>query len=245
MGSLWFTLLYQPFLNALIWIYVNVAGQNLGVAVVLMTIGLRIVLLPFSVLSERSSIKQRGLEVAIEKVAFVYKNDPVAQKEEVRRLMKQHHISPWARVLTVVAQAVLFIVIYQVFINGVNNEQIAHNLYTGVTFPGRLNTKFFGFDISLHYEVLWAAINGVYLFVSILVWGLVRHKNWNKSDLYFLIFFPATIFVVLWYLPMVKALFFLTTIVFSDSIKVLFSLLNAEKKAHGAHGEKTEVAHGH
>jgi YidC/Oxa1 family membrane protein insertase len=115
--QLWDTLLYIPLLNALIYLYNTIAGQNLGWAVVWLTVALRIILLPFTIISIRGAGKEKKLEEAAAEAVQIYKNDPVAQKEEMRRIMKQHHISPWARTLTLVVQAIVFIVLYQVFIH--------------------------------------------------------------------------------------------------------------------------------
>lgn len=242
--SLWFIILYQPLLNALIWTYTQLAGQNLGLAVIIMTIGLRLVLVPFSLISERNEAKRRALEEDGKKLAVIYKNDTVAQKEELRKLMKKNNISPWARFFTLVAQVLLFLVLYQVFINGVNNDRISHNLYPGISYPGKLETMFLGFDIAKNHTTLWAGIAALYMFMSTLFEGMLRKKSWEKSDLYFLIFFPLSIFVGLWFLPMVKSIFLLTTVVFSDIIKALFSWLQREKKTeHDAHNGHAAPSH--
>ncbi len=230
MSQLWFFALFQPLLNALILIYTHVAGQNLGVAVIIMTACLRVILLPFSILSERSALKEQLIEQAALEAREIYKNDPVAQEEEVRRLMKKHRISPWARVFTLAAQAAMILVLYQVFIHGVSNERIIHDLYPGVSYPGKLNTVFLGFEIGKSHQLGWAVAAAGYLLVSTVAWGLLRKKSWEKSDVYFLIFFPLAVFVFLWYLPMVKSLFVLTTAIFSDSIKLLFMLIHGRKE---------------
>jgi YidC/Oxa1 family membrane protein insertase len=242
--SLWFTILYQPLLNALIWIYTNYADENLAVAVIIMTVMLRLVLVPFSLVSEKNDAKRRMLEQDGQKLAIIYKNDPVAQQEELRKLMKKNHISPWARFFTLLVQVVLFVVLYQVFIHGVRSEEIGKNLYTNVPYPGKLNVMFFGFDISKNHTVLWAGITAAYILVSSLVEGVLRKKSWEKSDLYFLIFFPLSIFIGLWFLPMVKSIFLLTTVVFSDIIKALFSWLQRKKKTeHDAHSGHAAPSH--
>jgi YidC/Oxa1 family membrane protein insertase len=109
-----------------------------------LTVALRIILLPFTIISIRGAGKEKKLEEAAAEAVQIYKNDPVAQKEEMRRIMKQHHISPWARTLTLVVQAIVFIVLYQVFIHGITGEKIMKNLYASVDYPGKLYTQFFG-----------------------------------------------------------------------------------------------------
>ena len=238
LAQLWNTFLYLPLLNALIYLYNTVALQNLGWAVVWLTIILRIVLLPFTIISIRGADKEKKMAEDAAKAVEVYKNDPVAQKEEMRRIMKQHHISPWARTLTLAIQAVVFLLLYQVFIHGISGEQVSKNLYSFIDYPGPLTTTFYGFELGKVHDTLWAALTGIYLFVSILLHSLKR-KNWQKSDVYFLIFFPLSVFIALWILPMVKSLFILTTAVFSDIVMLVMSVILPKKKteehAEGGH----------
>lgn len=229
LGYLWYVVLYQPLFNILIWIYTNIAHQNLGWAVVWLTIFLRILLLPLTFISERSAQKQKKIEQEAQAAVAIYKNDPVAQKEQFRKLMKKHHVSPWARVLTLLFQAIVFIVLYQVFIHGISGEKILKTLYTSVDYPGRLNTSFFGFEIGQTHDIVWSTIVAVYLFISILIKDF-GHTRWSRSHVYFLIFFPLFTWIILWFLPMVKSLFILTTMMFSDSVAILHKLFLSNKK---------------
>ncbi len=69
-----------------------------------------------------------------------------------------------------------------------------------------------------------------YLFISIYL-SEKSNKKKDQSRLAYLFFFPLFTFVVLWYLPMVKSLFILTTMVFSDTVNVVRKVIFPEKKA--------------
>ena len=172
--------------------------------------------------------RQKALAEA-ETAIKVFKNDAVAQREAARNIMRKYHISPWAKVLMLGIQLLVLIVLYQVFIQGITGERIARTLYpTVVDFPGKINTNFYGFEIGKRHDAVWAGIVAVYLFVSIFVENR-RRPSWDKSQMTYLFAFPALTFAVLWYLPMVKSLFILTTIIFSDIIGLLRFLLFSEK----------------
>ena len=115
LSSLWFTFLYQPLFNGLIWLYSNVAEQNLGWAVVWLTVFLRVLLLPLTIVSEMNKSKEEKAELESAKVAEAFKNDSVARKEEIRKVIKKYHISPWAKVASLGAQLLVLILLYQVF----------------------------------------------------------------------------------------------------------------------------------
>lgn len=225
----WATYLYQPLFNALIWIYLNIAGRNLGWAVVWLTIFLRIILLPLTIISERDAARQKNVEEEAYNAAKAYKNDAVAQKEEIRKIMKKNMVSPWAKVMSLGLQLLVLVLLYQVFIRGINGERLIKILYPWIDFPGKINTDFYGFNIGARHDTFWAGIAALYLFISIfLSGGLGRKKDGPKTT--FLFLFPLFTFAALWFLPMVKALFILTTMIFSDSITMLRKIFFPEKE---------------
>lgn len=228
LSTLWLTVLYQPLFNALIWIYNTIADKNLGWAVVWLTVFLRITLLPLTLVSEYNNLRRQKALAEAEAAIKVFKNDTVAQKEAARKIMRKYHISPWAKVLTLGIQLLVLIVLYQVFIQGITGERVARTLYPAVDFPGRINTNFYGFDIGERHNLVWAGAVALYLFLSIFIENR-RRPAWDKSQMTYLFVFPALTFAVLWYLPMVKSLFILTTIIFSDIIGLLRFLLFSGK----------------
>ncbi len=212
------TLLYEPLFNLLVWIYNNYTEQNFGIAVIIMTVGFRLVMLPLSIIAERNKLRYAALGQEIKGIRRDYRKDPVAMNQRIRRLFEEHGINPWAKTTILLLQAVLFLVLYWVFLRGVNSQRISEILYPFIDHPGIISTEFYGFNIAKP-SAFWAGIVGVTMFLVISVeqWG---HRV-SKSDFYFRILFPLAFFIVLLLLPMVKALFFLSSITFSFVI-VLF-----------------------
>ena len=224
---IWNAFLYQPLFNALIWIYSNIADHNLGWAVVWLTIFLRILLLPLTIVSELTAVRRRRALEEAEKAILAYKNDHIAQKEVVRKIVRRYHISPWAKVASLGIQLLVLILLYQVFIRGISGQRIFKVLYPWLDYPGKINTVFYGFEIGKIHDWLWAGIAALYLLISIIIEKRAEKKNdknWDKSEMYFLLFFPLFTFAILWYLPMVKSLFILTTMVFSDIISGIVAM---------------------
>ncbi|MFH1789482.1 MAG: YidC/Oxa1 family membrane protein insertase [bacterium] len=219
LSFLWITLLYQPLFNALVWIYVNVAGANLGWAVVWLTIFLRIALMPLTIKSEVDAIKrERAQEESLE-ATKQFSSDIIIRKEEIRRIMRKNKISPWAKVLSLGIQLLILVLLYQVFIGGIEGRRVIATLYDWVDYPGKLNAVFYGFDIGIRHGYVWSSIAALYLFTSILI--SERTKKWDMRRASFLFLFPLATFGVLWFLPMVKSLFILTSMIFSDIISII------------------------
>ena len=210
----------------------------MGWAVVWLTIFLRIILLPLTFISERDAIREKEVQEQAKQAARAFKNDVIAQKEEIRRVMKKHHVSPWAKVVLLGFQILVFVLLYQVFIRGITGDRIIKLLYYWIDFPGKINTDFYGTDIGVHHNVFWSGVVAIYLFFSIYLNEFSQSKK-DSANMTFLFLFPLFTFSILWYLPMVKSLFILTTMIFSDTItfirKTLFSEKKSKPKAAGHH----------
>lgn len=223
--------MYQPLFNALIWIYANLADKNMGWAVIWLTIFLRFAMLPLTIISERNAYKEVAAEEQAEKSAVAFKHDAVAQKEMMRQIMRKNRINPWAKVVTLAIQVLVLVLLYQVFVRGISGEKMFKMLYPSIDFPGKINNIFYGFDIGKAHDAFWAGVVASYLFLSILIENRKR-KKWAGSEVTFLVIFPVFTFGILYFLPMVKSLFILTSMIFSDIITairvVLFPLKTAQ-----------------
>lgn len=230
---IWNDYLLIPLVNLLIWVYNNFTDHNLGWAVVWLTVLLRIVLLPLTIISERNSTKQEKAQLEALEAAKDFRHDSIAQNEEIRKIIKRNKISPWAKVLTLLIQLLVLVLLYQVFVRGIAGDRLAKILYPSIDFPGKINTNFYGFEIGAIHDWIWAGICAVYIFAYTFFENR-NQKHWENSQVVFLFLFPLFTFGALWMLPMVKSLFILTSMVFSDIISVLiYVLFTAKPKASG------------
>lgn len=224
-GTIWNDFLYQPLFNVLIWMYNNWTDQNLGWAIVYLTVLLRVVLLPFTIIAERDRIKNEKLTTELRGLAKEYRNDPVMQKDEIRRRLRQKRVRPWAKVVVLGIQVLVLVLLYQVFLRGITGEKLIRFLYSWVDFPGRINTMFYGFNLGKVHDVVWPGAVGLFLLAEI-YWDYRKHKReLTKSDLFYFIIFPLFSFFILWILPMVKSLFIMTSLLFSVIIRLFVNLL--------------------
>jgi YidC/Oxa1 family membrane protein insertase len=225
-AEIWYTYLYRPLFNGLVWIYNNWTEMNLGWAIVYLTVVLRMALLPFTLVGERASALNQGIQDEIARLEKDFHNDPVQKKQEIRRVLRTRRVSPWSKAVVLGMQGLVLVLLYQVFIQGVAGERVLQVLYTSVDFPGNINTIFYGFDLAARHDYFWSGLVTIILMLEIYLSLHARKGNLERSDLAYFILFPASVFIVLWILPMVKALFILTSILFSIIIhqfsKVLF-----------------------
>lgn len=200
MASLWHDALVAPLLDVLLYLYRTAAFGNLGVAVIELTFLLRLALLPLTVLAERSSARYERLGEEVAAIQDQYKNDPVLANEQVRDLLKRRRVNPWAKAVVLLVQLVVLLALYQVFTRGALTPEI--------------DPTFFGFHLGKR-SFGWALAVGIVLYLEIVreqrqVEGLL-----GKQDAIYRYAFPLFSVVVLSLLPMVKALFVLTSMAFS------------------------------
>lgn len=221
--EIWNTFLFQPLYNLLIFIYNNWTDQNLGWAIIYLTMLLRVVLLPLTVISFLNERKNKALDAEVQQMAKQFQHDPVLQKAEVRRLLKTKKVSPWAKAVSLGVQALVVVLLYEVFLFGLKGNRILEYLYPWVEYPGNINTLFFGFDIGSNHSIIWAGIVAIWLFIESFI-DIRSERALEKRDLTFLILFPAAVFFFLWYLPIMKSLFFLATMFFGMVVGLGFRI---------------------
>jgi len=235
LGLIWNNFLYQPLFNLLIWLYENFTNNNLGWAVVYLTVILRFVLLPFTLVTEKAKAREEDLEKKAADIEKSFKNDPVLRKQEIRQLLRARRISPWSRAIVLGVQVLVLVLLYQVFISGITGERIIKVLYPSIDYPGKINTVCYGFELGKFHDWIWPGAVALFLIVEI-YWENRKNKSLSKADLAYFILFPAFSFVALWLLPMVKSLFILTTMVFSVIIhqfsKIIFKPKTIKNKGH-------------
>jgi len=227
---IWNEVLYRPLFNILIWLYNNVTAQDLGWAIVLLTIALRFLMLPLSIISQYNRLRNEELQREIDRASEQFKYDAVLRKEEVRKLVRARKVRPWAKTLGLLLQLLVLILLYKVFWQGITGEKLITLLYDWVDFPGSIDPMFYGFNLGATHDIVWSGLVAIFLLFGIYLDFRRSDAVPTKGDLFYFIAFPLAVFYVLWLLPMVKSLFVLTSIVFSAIVNRLLHAMIATKK---------------
>jgi len=157
MAQLWNTILFQPILNLLVFFYNIIPGHDIGVAIILMTILIKLILYPSSLKSIATQKKMKDIQPKIEALKVKYKNQKEKLAQEMMVLYKNEKVNPLSSCLPLLIQLPIFIAIYQVFRIGLSHSSL-DLLYSFIYNPGALNPIAFGFmDLS---KVLSANLTG-------------------------------------------------------------------------------------
>ncbi|MEK7573921.1 MAG: YidC/Oxa1 family membrane protein insertase [Patescibacteria group bacterium] len=120
MKNLFHNLLYQPILEALIFIYKYIAFHDLGFAIILLTVFIRFLLLPLFHRGAKDQTKIQRLQPLVKKIQQDHKDDKEKQTRALLDLYKEHCINPFSSILLLIVQLPVLIALYQVFLNGLS-----------------------------------------------------------------------------------------------------------------------------
>jgi len=218
------TLLYRPLFNALILLYQYLPGRDFGIAVIILTILIRLLLHPLMIQSLRSQKALTKIQPKLKEIQNNHKHDQQKQAEEMMALYRQEKINPFAGLLTLFTQLPLIIALYQVFRKGFQPGEMA-SLYSFVGNPGVINPNFLGLINLAQPHVLLAIVGGIFQFFQMKMLSPKSKKAKKKkqqTDLFLdimqkqmIYFFPFLTVIILIKLPAAIALYWITTSIFS------------------------------
>lgn len=137
------TVLYQPLYNLLIWLYNIIPGQDMGLAIIGLTIIIKIILLPLSQKSVKSQREMQKIQPKLAELKKKYKDDKQKLTEETMKIYKEQKVNPLSSCLPLLIQLPFLIAVYQVFRTGLANSGL-EMLYPFVHNPGSVDPVSFG-----------------------------------------------------------------------------------------------------
>jgi len=143
--SYWFNLIfYQPLFNLLIFFYNIIPGNDIGVAIIILTILIRIILYPLSLQSIKSQKALQDLQPKLDALKEKYKDKKEELAQAMIKLYKEEKVNPFSSCLPLLIQLPFLIAVYKVFQSGLNGSSL-NLLYPFIHNPGFLNSVSLGF----------------------------------------------------------------------------------------------------
>ncbi len=138
---------FQPLYNILILLYLIV--PDLGVVIILLTLLMKFLLMPFTKHSIKAQKKMQEIQPELKKIQEKYKHDRQLQGRKVMEFYKEKGVNPAGGCLPMIVQLIFLIALYRVFMLGLDPNASGDLLYSFVKNPGHLNMIAFGFlDLS-------------------------------------------------------------------------------------------------
>lgn len=141
------TLFYEPVYNLIVIVLNIVPLHDIGTAIVIVTLIVKVLLLPLNLSALRTQYLMKRLEPEMNKIKEIQKTQPQEASKMMVALYKKEKVNPFASLFTVMLQIPIFFALYFVFSKGLHADALS--LYSFVHFPEKLHTLAFGlFDVT-------------------------------------------------------------------------------------------------
>jgi len=220
---------YQPLLNLLFLLYQLLPGKDFGMAVILLTILIKILLYPLNLKSIRSQKTISELEPKIREIKEKFKDNKEKILKETFEFYQKEKINPLSGFFLILIQIPILFALYKVFLRGVFEPQY---LYAFLPSPGEIKPYFFNINLTKP-DFLLAFLAGIFHFLQARLFTPLNSKHltgftlksgaktkkisqfseiFQKQMLYF---FPVFTFFILLKIPSAIALYLIVSTTFS------------------------------
>jgi|SRR6185437_4563680 len=151
---------YNPIYNILVFLVAILPGREVGLAVIVLTILIRLVLLPFSLSAARSQRAMRVLEPKLQAIKEQYKDKKDEQAAKTLELYREEKINPFAPVLTLFIQLPVLLALYWVFRFEPFTSLDTARLYAFTPIPHAISNSLFGIIPTASKSIVLAFLAG-------------------------------------------------------------------------------------
>jgi len=141
LGDIYNAILYKPLFNLLVYFYNIIPGHDIALAIILLTVFIKLILWPFFAQSIKAQKSMQNIQPKIEELKLKYGDDKQKMGPAMMELYKKEKVNPLSSCLPLLLQLPILIAVYQVFRIGLANGGAVNPdfLYSFTTNPGALN----------------------------------------------------------------------------------------------------------
>lgn len=156
MTYIYHLILKYPILNLLIYFYQTIAFHDLGLAIIFVTLFIRLILYPFFHTGVKQQMLMQRIQPHVKKIQEEHKNDREKQAQALMALYKEHGVNPFSSILLLVIQLPILITLYRIILSGLTGGALV-GLYSFVAAPQSINAMFLGL-FNLQSRNIWFVI---------------------------------------------------------------------------------------
>ena len=150
MTQIFRTFITKPLLNGLIFIASLTPGYNLGIAIILVTIIVKLILFIPTQHAMEGQRKMQAVQPKMDAMKAKYKDDPKKMQEETMKLWKEHGVNPMQSCLPMLIQFPILIGLFFTIRDGsvlALSEHLLYAPYQNLTWD--FGTQFLGMDLTV------------------------------------------------------------------------------------------------
>lgn len=175
------TTVYEPFYNALVYVVSVMPSNDLGFAIITLTVIVKFITLPFTHKSMKANRKMKQIQGDIDKIKEKHK-DQKEQATKIMNLYKEHGINPFSGCLFSFIQIPLIIGLYWVFLKGFKDGIDISALYSFVHAPESINFLFLNYFNLNERSIFLVLLAGISQFYQLRLSFPPTPKNKNVKE---------------------------------------------------------------
>lgn len=223
MSALFNHLLVNPLYNVLVGLFAVIPFADAGIAIIIVTILVRLALFPLSKKAVRAQVEMQRIAPELERIKEDHKGNQEAQAKATLELYKKSGVNPFSGFLVLLIQLPVIFALYRIFLSTGFPNIDATRLYSFVHAPASVSAYFLGITLT-EKSYLLAFLAAVTTFFQIKLAALPKVDDSKKSfgnDLaksmqsQMKYFFPIIVFFIAYKISGVIALYWLTTNLFT------------------------------
>lgn len=165
-STLFHAVFYNPIYNALVALVALVPGSDVGVAVIIVTIIIRLMLLPFSLSAARTQRAMKILEPRMKELKEKHKGDKEKEALGTLALYREAEVNPFASILMVFIQIPVLLALYWVFYYEPFSTINTARLYAFTPVPRFISLEFLGLISVAGKSIVLAVLAGLTQFLQ-------------------------------------------------------------------------------
>lgn len=138
------TVVFEPLYNGLMYFVGIMPGHDVGLAVITLTVVVRVIIYPLSQRAVESQQALKKIAPLVEELKKKYPTNSPEQARAVMNLYKEHNVRPFAGIGLLLIQLPILIGLYLVFAHGGLPTVDAARLYSFIDTPTAVNMWFLG-----------------------------------------------------------------------------------------------------
>jgi YidC/Oxa1 family membrane protein insertase len=227
MTAFYHIFIHDPLYNGLIAVFTLLPWADAGVAIIILTCVVRLILFPLSRKAVHTQVRMQEINPALAAIKEKYKDNSQEQAKKTLELYKEKGVNPFSGVLVLLIQLPIIFALYRIFLYAgfpVVNKSI---LYSFVHAPAHINTVFLGLINLTEKSVVLAVLAAVTTFFQLKLAAPMpvnKPKDGKKSfgdnlaqsmQTQIKYFFPILVFFISYKISGVIALYWLTSNLFT------------------------------
>ena len=184
---IWDTFFFNPVYNALIFFVDKVPGGDVGIAIILTVILIKVILLPLSIKAAKTQKIMREIEPQLRELKTKFKDDKQKQAEEMMKIYREAGLNPFSAIAVFFLQIPIVVALYFA-VSGYGGVQLPEVkdfvLYSFISIPQEISMMFFS-AINMAERSFWLALLAgltMYYQMKLVMDAIPKREITDQSD---------------------------------------------------------------